>query len=193
MEDDIDRYLNDYAESDILRPSESSIRRNIIKSYKRGRSRTAGSILDAKIAADLTRGDWIAITLLQDINYNRIKDCTTNTSNAIKYSLNRGVLEGWGTTRMAYEIRRNITGNQGMGIVRAKMIARTEVINAYNRASMLVYEQAGIPDSEIEWISAMEERTCDVCMGYDGKPISVIGEIPPIHPNCRCTIFPKIK
>jgi len=140
----------------------------------------------------LTPLDWESLILLQDINFNRIKDCTLNMQNAITYSCNKGVLEGWGANKIAYEIRNNVDGNQNMGIVRAKMIARTEIINAYNQGKMNMYRQAGL--TQYEWLTALDERTCEECTELDGKVFDIgNGQVPPIHPNCRCTTLAVVE
>ena len=95
--------------------------------------------------------------------------------------------------RIASAIRKGVDGNGSMGIVRARMIARTEVINAYNVGAKKRYEQAGLTEKDMVWITTFDERTCVICSGYDGMLISKTGEIPPAHPNCRCTIAPVVR
>jgi SPP1 gp7 family putative phage head morphogenesis protein len=135
--------------------------------------------------------DYQALILLQEINFNRIKDCTQAMQDAISYSCSKGVMNGWGPERMAQEIRRCIDGNQNMGIQRARTIARTEIISAYNAASETRYKAAGLTRDKMIWITALDDRTCEICAPRDGKTIAEIGEIPAAHPNCRCCIAPN--
>ena len=186
--DDIDSWLTHQSDDLILMPSRPVITRNIRQSYRKGANKALQALTDTQIDY-LTAMDWDAFMLLEDINFSRIKDCTVAMNNAITYSAQRGVLEGWGSNKIAYEIRRNIKGNSNMGIHRAKTIARTEVINAYNTAAQNKYKQNGV--KKYIWITSFDERTCDICSSLDGKIFSVgRGEVPPVHPNCRCSTSP---
>jgi len=186
-----DDWLDFQITDHITNPSENVIQRNIKLAYQRGKQGARNKLIPIEIAENMTPLDWMALDEIEYINYNRIVDCTNSMKNAIKYSCSRGIMEGWGAQKIAYELRNNVTGNQNMGITRARMIARTEVINAYNTAARKTYEQAGLTEKQMIWITSFDERTCPVCSGYDEKPLSEIGEYPPIHPNCRCSIIPK--
>ena len=83
---------------------------------------------------------------------------------------------------------------------RAEMIARTEVLRATNFATNEAYKQSGIVKSK-EWLTALDERTCEICTPLDTKIVGVnesfntsVGAVdfPPVHPRCRCTIIPVI-
>jgi SPP1 gp7 family putative phage head morphogenesis protein len=86
---------------------------------------------------------------------------------------------------------------------RAKVIARTEIMDAENAGHMQAVingANAGYVHlkTQIEWITAEDELTCPVCRPMNGKIIT-LGEMfelkgragnrahPPAHPNCRCT------
>lgn len=78
--------------------------------------------------------------------------------------------------------------------VRARTIARTEVMDALNAGQSEAFHEAqdaGLlsKDVEKEWITA---DPCDDCEEYDGQTVPVAEEFadgdPPLHPNCRCTI-----
>ena len=193
---DIDHWLEIELTREILEPSQTIIIRNIREAYRRGlvkSSHDIKSLMDIDIAGGITPRDWDALILLQDISFNRIRDCTLEMKNAITYSCSRGIMEGWGINKIAYEIRHNLDGNSRMGIARAKTIARTEIIDAYNTAAEDRYKQAGLSDKEIVWITSFDERTCPVCSGYDGMTLAQTGERPPVHPNCRCSLAPNPK
>lgn len=96
-------------------------------------------------------------------------------------------------------------------VYQAKRLARTEVMNVINQASLLVYKEAKI--GYVKWLDATEQvqlksrkgntqsRVCPFCRGYanggenkDG--VYPIGKLPsqiPAHPNCRCTLAPVLK
>ena len=82
---------------------------------------------------------------------------------------------------------------------RATMIARTEIQIAQNEGRYEGWKQAskeGLidPQSMKMWVTAQDERTCDVCAPMDGELVpwnqlfSVGLEKPIVHPNCRCTM-----
>jgi SPP1 gp7 family putative phage head morphogenesis protein len=81
---------------------------------------------------------------------------------------------------------------------RAKTIARTEIQIAQNEGRMEGYRQADeagyiAPETMKMWITAPDERTCDICAPLDGEVVPWLGtfsiglEKPIVHPNCRCT------
>lgn len=81
---------------------------------------------------------------------------------------------------------------------RAKTIARTEIQIAQNEGRMEGYRQADEagyidPATMKMWITAPDERTCDICAPLNGEVVPWLGtfsiglEKPIVHPNCRCT------
>jgi hypothetical protein len=78
--------------------------------------------------------------------------------------------------------------------VRARTIARTEIMDALNTGQDEAWQEAQAEgllgkDAEKEWITA---DPCDDCEEYDGETVGIGEEFeegdPPLHPNCRCTI-----
>tara|TARA_R100001015_G_C4576007_1_gene133280 strand:- start:413 stop:925 length:513 start_codon:yes stop_codon:yes gene_type:complete len=96
---------------------------------------------------------------------------------------------------------------------RASMIARTEVARAVSSgrvASWKVAQQNGLfTAASVEWVAGLTDRTCSVCANLHGMreplgevfmgsadiqgELAVMGEAPPIHPNCRCTVILRIE
>jgi len=81
---------------------------------------------------------------------------------------------------------------------RAKTIARTEIQIAQNEGRLEGYRQADEagyidPATMKMWITAPDERTCDICAPLNGEVVPWLGtfsiglEKPIVHPNCRCT------
>ena len=82
---------------------------------------------------------------------------------------------------------------------RAEMIARTENAIAQNQGRVEGWRQAdraGLvdPASYKMWITAGDERTCDICAPMDGEIVAWTAtfsnglEKPIVHPNCRCKV-----
>lgn len=82
---------------------------------------------------------------------------------------------------------------------RATMIARTEIQIAQNEGRYEGWKQAAKegfvdPQSGKMWITAEDERTCDICAPLNGEIVPWNGvfsiglERPIVHPHCRCTM-----
>jgi SPP1 gp7 family putative phage head morphogenesis protein len=82
---------------------------------------------------------------------------------------------------------------------RAVMIARTEIQIAQNQGRYEGWKQADKagfvdPSALKMWVTALDERTCEICAPLDGEIVSWNGvfsiglEAPIVHPNCRCTM-----
>jgi len=193
---EIERYLNWAIEHDILEPSYTIAYNNVKQAYFKGikdSSRKLKRYPDYIIGENMTMLDWEALVMIRDLNTDLIKGCTEAMKTAIQRSCSQGILNGWGMNKIAYSIKNNINGNSNMGIIRAKTIARTEIINAYNTAAEKRYKEAGLSETEILWSTSFDERTCDICAGYDGMTLAQTGERPPAHPNCRCALVPNPK
>jgi len=71
----------------------------------------------------------------------------------------------------------------------------------YSKSSLETIRQARYSeDSDVigyQWVSVLDSRTSDTCMGLSGKKFyfgtSGYKPLPPIHPNCRSTTVPIIK
>lgn len=82
---------------------------------------------------------------------------------------------------------------------RAQMIARTELVAAYNVSEQKGVEQA-IKDGYMSrdtikrWSTADDDRVCEHCKELEGKEVPVNALFsngfltPPAHPNCRCAV-----
>ncbi len=92
-----------------------------------------------------------------------------------------------------YQITRavtNILGSQAR--TRAERIVRTEAMRAYREASRATYvENKHLMEGWI-WYSAMNTRTCAVCIALHGQVFKVETRMA-THPNCRCVLMPKTK
>ena len=135
-------------------------------------------------------------------------------------SLVRGVVaNGIAAGEPGNTIQRNIRGifasetAEDIGRYRATLIARTETIWAMNEGAVIGYKQSGVV-SQVEWLTAQDERTCQFCEPMDGR-VQTLGtsfyemgtemegrdggllkftaepiEHPPLHPQCRCSLAP---
>ena len=94
---------------------------------------------------------------------------------------------------------------------RSQTIARTESIRALNAGAMETWRQAikagKFPEALVrrQWIVAKDERLCRICrpvpklnpprgvaFGQPFKTPKGPKMMPPLHPNCRCTVFVRM-
>lgn len=74
--------------------------------------------------------------------------------------------------------------------LRPNMIARTETVRLANEGLKNLYKENDI--KEYAYLTALDERTCPICMSLDGQIFKLNQaqqgvNMPPMHPNCRCS------
>lgn len=108
--------------------------------------------------------------------------------------LTQGMAEGLSPRTIARNI--NVFGVDRKGKVRARMLARTEIIRAHHVANVQEYRMAGIEKVKVkaEWVTA-GFNVCVICAGNEGKVFTLrqIEGMIPAHPNCRCVIAPIVE
>lgn len=81
-----------------------------------------------------------------------------------------------------------------VGLTRARMIARTEIVRAHHVATISEYERAGIANVNVKAeILTAGFNVCPICVDLAaGGPYSIdrVRGMIPAHPNCRCTTVP---
>lgn len=101
---------------------------------------------------------------------------------------------GRGVAEIAAAIRDRV---DKIGKARSRLIARTEVISAYNEAEIGVYEDAGLKGIRLipEWLTAEDMRVCPQCeeMSQRSWTIETARGVLPLHPRCRCSWAPIIQ
>jgi len=112
------------------------------------------------------------------------------TRDKVMNEVRKGFREGKHPYVVARDMRRD-PALADLGRHRAEMIARTEMLEASNRGTLLGYEQSGIVD-RIQWVATEDDRTCDICAGQDRDEVELgedfgTGPCPPAHALCRCT------
>lgn len=72
----------------------------------------------------------------------------------------------------------------------AKRLIRTESAHVQTMAAIDRYKEAGV--AYVTFMTA--EGCCEDCEALDGKliPIDDNSQIPPLHPNCKCTLVPVL-
>ena len=173
--------------------------------------KTAGDIIKKAIRDEFLKGlenagkelnrnflpDQRAVEFLQNYTFNNISDLNEEMKNDLRAELERGILNGESIPKLKERVDKII--NKGEN--RAEIIARTETIRASNQGHLVGYKQAGIKGKKV-WVAKIDSKTCSVCKELNGQEVDLDenfkfkgGEIflPPLHPQCRCTIYFKPK
>lgn len=131
-----------------------------------------------------------ALKWLEERSSWMVTEINTETRNLIASQLAEGFEAGEGIPDLSKRIRGVFDQN---ATVRSKLIARTEVIASSNEGALLGYEATGIVE-KVEFYAALDERTCEECMGFHGNSYTLAnaGGVIPVHPNCRCTWLPIV-
>ncbi|OED34603.1 hypothetical protein AB832_07195 [Flavobacteriaceae bacterium (ex Bugula neritina AB1)] len=127
--------------------------------------------------------------LLETRVFTQLKGVTETMSSQMSTILSDGLLKGKNPRAVARELAERV---DKIGITRANLIARTEMINAHNTGSILEasvsQETSGI-EIKMRWLTALDGRERPTHRArhkkiYDRVEASnLIGE-----PNCRCSV-----
>lgn len=81
------------------------------------------------------------------------------------------------------------------GLNRAMTLARTELSYVRNQATVDRYAAMGVKRYRV--LVERDDKLCSICNGlkdtYDINRADVGVNLPPMHPNCRCTIIPVME
>jgi SPP1 gp7 family putative phage head morphogenesis protein len=132
--------------------------------------------------------------------YNELKGVTDAMGMQISRVLAQGMADGDGPRTVARKLVTTITGRgDTLGVRdslgrwipakrRAEMIARTEMIRAHHVATIQEYRNWGVLGIRVlaEWVTAGDDRVCDVCASLEGKKFTLdeVEGMIPVHPNC---------
>lgn len=112
---------------------------------------------------------------------------------AIRAQMVRGVAVGDNPRRAASLAVRGIEDQWNGGLNRARVIARTEIIDAHRTAAMRAEQANADVLAGWEWITHGDERTCRACLSEHGR-LHALDEPGPLgHPQCRCARVPVTK
>jgi len=126
-------------------------------------------------------------------NFEELRGITDAMSAGISRSLTQSLAEGRGAADTARALVKSV---DGIGINRARMLARTETIRAHAEATLNTYAQAGVEGVtvEAEILTAGDDRVCEECASLEGTTYTLdqARGLIPVHPNCRCSWVPMV-
>lgn len=76
---------------------------------------------------------------------------------------------------------------------RTQLIARTEIIRASNQGALAVYRANDDVLDGWDWLTAKDDRVCNLCGPLDGTHHDMSEQFEEQHPGCRCTATPSAK
>lgn len=116
---------------------------------------------------------------------------TKEMDKGIRKTLSLGFAEGRSPLDIARQLNKDV---DGIGITRARTLARTEIVAAHADANLSAFEEAGVEgvDVESEWSTASDP--CPICDELAGETYTIAEArgLMPAHPNCRCAWTPRI-
>lgn len=165
-----------------------------------------GASLDVAFAAPINAD---AVGLIYTRVFEGLTGITDSMAEVIRGRLAQGLAEGRGPLQIARFINDAIekaggtleitdgTGKVLMrSILRARTLARTEVIRAHHVAMINTYRAAGVEGVTVlaEWATAGDSRVCPDCAFMEGRILTLdeVEGLIPFHANCRCIGLPAV-
>lgn len=134
------------------------------------------------------------VALIYTRAFNEMEGITEAMNGHLSRELALGMAQGQNPYQIARRINEKV---DNIGIVRGRLIARTEVVQAHNEAALNEYERAEVEIGEpvkVEWVAVMDDRTRTRHAEWNGKVYErdvargMLGE-----PNCRCGLAPWVE
>lgn len=204
---EFERFLKKQIDEEILRvggltPTEQELEnhwlnRHIGDGYKRGAVKTRLA-MERALPQLLKLPDFSPFAnpahversqLIYQRAFSDLEGVTQTMAKQMSRVLSEGILKGKAPKVVAKELNERV---DKIGITRAKLIARTEIVEAHNMASILEAEllekETGVKIA-MEWITALDGRERDTHRERNGKVYDkkvvqgMLGE-----PNCRCSV-----
>ena len=142
--------------------------------------------------------DWLVFDSIKQYNYNLLTDLSKDVSVTLRDVLYDGIKQGLDIDELTQLLLNN--GLRGKGKfsarTRAEMTAITERNRILNQAKLNTFKERGI-----EWVDLVtkgDSRVCSICLEIEANnphrldQFEAEGNIPPLHPRCRCTIKARI-
>ena len=194
----------------------------ILDSYKRGVLRARYELKKAgyPVPTILESGGIAAVMstpfhmdrvgILFTRTFSDMKGITAAMDMQISRILAQGIIDGDGPALLARKLVATINGT-GMGELgitdklgrfipaarRAEMLARTEILRAFNAAQLVEFRNWGVVGVDVlaEYVTAGDSRVCEICQPLEGKiyTLDAAEGVLPKHTSCRCIFIPILK
>lgn len=124
--------------------------------------------------------------------YEELKGVTDVMDTQISRVLAQGIAEGRSPSQIATAMNNRV---DKIGLTRARVIARTEVVRASQQASLNAYREAGIKGVDVEVEVGLGPDPCPICQDLSSRApftLDEFGSMFPAHPNCVCAPIPRV-
>lgn len=127
------------------------------------------------------------LKLLYTRNYKQLEGIYHHTDQQLSRIVAESFAEGRGAYSTASRLNKEI---RTIDRNRAKVLARTEFMNAYNRTALTAYKDFDVSKVDV----LISDGTCAICrdIASDGPYTLANVPTPPFHPNCTCTVSPVV-
>lgn len=127
--------------------------------------------------------------------YTRAFDMLNGVTAAMNTDMSRVLAAGLAAGKGPSQIARELAGRvDSIGIVRARRIARTEIVGAHNHGALAEYEQAERflgETVDVQWFATLDERVRSTHAARHEKIYTKAEAATLIsEPNCRCSLLP---
>ena len=123
----------------------------------------------------------------------RARHLAAEAQASIRQQMLRGVAVGENPLRAAALAVRGLEDVWEGGLNRARVIARTEMIDAHRTAAQRAEEANTDVLAGWEWLTHGDERVCRACLAQHGRRHDIDEPGPLGHPQCRCARVPVTK
>lgn len=135
-----------------------------------------------------------SIGLIYSRTYSDLRGITEAMDSQISRALAQGLAEGRASDSIARDLVDRV---DKIGKARARVLARTEIVNAVSEASLNSYEEAGLEGVglEAEFSTSGDEAVCAKCEALAAAGPYTIQQargLIPAHPSCRCAWLPIV-
>lgn len=131
------------------------------------------------------------LQLIYTRNYDMLVGFTADMAAQASRIMANGIGNGYSPSRIAREMTQQINT---LTRIRARRIARTEVIHAHAEGQLDGFERLGVEEVGLlaEWMTAGDNRVCPRCAPRNGVTYTIqeARGLIPLHPNCRCAWAP---
>jgi SPP1 gp7 family putative phage head morphogenesis protein len=133
------------------------------------------------------------VKLLAGRAFDDLDNVTADMSRKIVRALTDGLVQGDNPRQIGRDLAKQVD----VGLGRATVIARTEIIRAHAEGQLTAFKKMGLEELGLmaEWRATPDPRTCEDCEDLDGTVMSIdeAEGMLPLHPNCRCAWLPAGK
>lgn len=130
------------------------------------------------------------VKLLASRTFHEMEDVNALMATRMSRILADGLVSGWGVKRIA----REMAAETDIGMSRALVVARTELMRAHAEGQLDAMQDMGEQGvtALVEFTSVVDSVTCPKCRRLEGRTFSPMEArgILPVHPNCRCAWIP---